>query len=124
MNSATGRGFTALIRDRAGQYTARSTRCSLTPGSPDQDPAACCEPTPTPNGFVGTVRAEVTDRMLIAAGDIYTLSSTSTSPLQRAPPAPGLGCTTTTAHLPPDLATEQIIRRPVLGGLITVPTAA
>jgi len=115
----TGSG--SAIRDRAGQFTAAFdavladagiTACKIPPRSPRANAYA--------ERFVGTVRAEVTDRMLIAGDrhprrtlDRYARHYNGRRPhrsLQLQPPRSDRPVI--------DLTLERIRRRPVLGGLI------
>jgi transposase InsO family protein len=113
--------FTVLIRDRAGQFTsafdavladAGITVCKI----PSQSPRANAYA----ERFVGTVRREVTDRMLIVGErhlrrtlDQYARHYNGWRPhraLQLQPPRSDRPAV--------DLTHERIKRRPVLGGLI------
>jgi len=113
--------FKVLIRDRAGQFTsafdavladAGITVCKIPPQSPRANAYA--------ERFVGTVRREVTDRMLIVSArhlrrtlDQYARHYNGRRPhraLQLQPPRPDRPAI--------DLTHERIKRRPVLGGLI------
>ncbi|WP_211349076.1 integrase core domain-containing protein [Micromonospora pisi] len=110
-----------MIRDRAGQFTsafdavladAGITACKIPPRSPRANAYA--------ERFVGTVRREVTNRMLILGEqhlrrtlDRYTHHYNRRRPhraLQLQPPRSDRPVV--------DLAHERIKRRPVLGGLI------
>lgn len=71
--------FTALIRDRAGQYTTAFDAVPTAAGiTPVQTPPQCPRANAYAERFVGTVRAEVTDRILILGNDTYASCSTST----------------------------------------------
>ena len=113
--------FRFLIRDRAGQFSASFdalladagiTTVKIPPRSPRANAFA--------ERFVRTVRAEVTDHMLIfgarhlrAVMAEYAAHYNGRRPhraLQLQPPRPD--------HPRADVTTEQIKRRPVLGGLI------
>ncbi|MEV6928133.1 integrase core domain-containing protein [Dactylosporangium sp. NPDC051485] len=113
--------FRFLIRDRAGQFTAAFdavladagvTLCKIPPRSPRANAYA--------ERFVRTVRAEVTDRMLIAGErhlrqtlDRYSRHYNGRRPhrsLWLQPPRSDRPVV--------DLTLERIKRRPVLGGLI------
>jgi putative transposase len=113
--------FKVLIRDRAGQFTsafdavladAGITACRIPPRCPRANAFA--------ERFVGTVRREVTDRMLIAGErhlrrtlDQYVGHYNRRRPhraLQLRPPRPDRPVV--------NLTHERIKRRPVLGGLI------
>lgn len=113
--------FRFLIRDRGGQFTAAFdavladagiTVCKIPPRSPRANAFA--------ERFVGTVRAEVTDRMLITSEqhlrrtmDRYARHYNGRRPhraLQLQPPRSDRPVI--------DLTLERIKRRPVLGGLI------
>jgi transposase InsO family protein len=113
--------FRFLIRDRAGQFTAAFdtvladagiTACKIPPRSPRANAYA--------ERFVRTVRAEVTDRMLIAGErhlrwtlQRYARHYNGRRPhraLQLQPPRSDRPVI--------DLTLERIKRRPVLGGLI------
>jgi len=113
--------FRFLIRDRGGQFTAAFdavlaeagiTACKIPPRSPRANAYA--------ERFVRTVRAEVTDRMLIANEqhlrrtlDEYVRHYNGCRPhraLQLQPPRSDRPVV--------DLTLERIKRRPVLGGLI------
>ena len=113
--------FKVLIRDRAGQFTAAFdavladagiTVCKIPPQSPRANAYA--------ERFVGTVRREVTDRMLIVSEqhlrrtlDLYVRHYNQRRPhraLRLRPPRSDRPAV--------DLAHERIKRRPVLGGLI------
>ena len=113
--------FKVLIRDRAGQFTAAFdavladagiTACKIPPQSPRANAYA--------ERFVGTVRREVTDRMLITGEQHlrrtlkrYALHYNQRRPhraLQMQPPRPDRPVI--------DLAHARIKRRTVLGGLI------
>jgi transposase InsO family protein len=113
--------FKVLIRDRAGQFTAAFdavladagiTVCKIPPRSPRANAYA--------ERFVGTVRREVTDRMLIVGErhlrrtlDQYAHHYNGWRPhqaLQLPPPRSDRPAV--------DLTHERIKRRPVLGGLI------
>jgi putative transposase len=112
--------FKVLIRDRAGQFTsafdavladAGITVCKIPPQSPRANAFA--------ERFVGTVRREVTDRMLILGErhlrrtlDQYAGHYNGRRPhraLQLQPPR--------SDHPAADLTHERIKRRPALGGL-------
>ena len=113
-------GFRFLVRDRAGQFTA-SFDAALTGAGieavkiPPRSPRAnsCAE------GFVLTVRTEVTDRMLIfgerhlrVVMTEYEAHYSGRRPhrsRELRPPRPD--------HPVADLSRERIKRRPVLGGL-------
>ncbi|MFE9689101.1 integrase core domain-containing protein [Micromonospora sp. NPDC005806] len=114
--------FRFLIRDRAGQFTdtidsvltdAGVTVCKIPPQSPRANAYA--------ERFVGTVRSEATDRMLIFGQrhlrrtlDGYARHYNRRRPhraLQLQPPRSDRPVV--------DLTHERIKRRPVLGGLIT-----
>ncbi|MBV1855781.1 integrase core domain-containing protein [Catellatospora tritici] len=113
--------FRFLIRDRGGQFTAAFdavladagvTACKIPPRSPRANAYA--------ERFVGTVRAEVTDRMLITGEqhlrrtlDSYARHYNERRPhraLQMQPPRSDRPVI--------DLTLERIKRRPVLGRLI------
>jgi transposase InsO family protein len=113
--------FTVLIRDRAGQFTsafdavladAGITACKIPPRSPRANAFA--------ERFVGTVRREVTDRMLIVGQrhlrrtlDQYVSHYNGRRPhraLQSEPPRSDRPVV--------NLIHERIKRRSVLGGLI------
>lgn len=113
--------FRLLVRDRAGQFTAAFdavpadagiTACKIPPRSPRANANA--------QRFAGTLRAEVTDRMLIANEqhlrrtlDRYVRHYNRRRPhraLHLQPPRPDRPVI--------DLTLERIKRRPVLGGLI------
>ena len=113
--------FKVLIRDRAGQFTAAFdavladagiTACKIPPRSPRANAYA--------ERFVGTVRREVTDRMLIVGErhlrrtlDQYAHHYNGWRPhraLSLQPPRSDRPVV--------DLTHERIKRRPVLGGLI------
>jgi putative transposase len=113
--------FTALIRDRAGQYTAAFDAVLTDAGiTPIKIPPQCPQANAYAERFVGTVRAEVTDRMLIAGQrhlrlvlDEYVTHYNEHRPhrsLGLRPPRPD--------HPVVNITTERIIRRPILGGLI------
>jgi putative transposase len=113
--------FTALIRDRAGQYTAAFDAVLTDAGiTPIKIPPQCPRANAYAERFVGTVRAEVTDRMLIAGQrhlrlvlDEYVAHYNGHRPHR------GLGLHAPRPAQPmPDPDTDQIIRRPILGGLI------
>jgi putative transposase len=114
--------FTALIRDRAGQFTdafdtvladAGITVCKIPPRSPQANAYA--------ERFVLTARTELTDRMLILGErhlrrtlDEYARHYNGRRPhraLDLQPPRPDRPAI--------DLTHQRITRRPVLGGLIT-----
>ena len=113
--------FTVLIRDRAGQFTsacdaaladAGITICKIPPRSPPANAFA--------ERFIGTIRREVTDRMLILGQrhlrrtlDQYVGHYNGRRPhraLPLQPPRPDRPAVNPT-H-------ERIKRRPILGGLI------
>ena len=113
--------FKVLIRDRAGQFTsafdavladAGITVCKIPPQSPRANAYA--------ERFVGTVRREVTDRMLIVGErhlrrilDQYARHYNGWRPhraLRLQPPRSDRPAV--------DLTHERIKRRPVLGGLL------
>ena len=114
-------GFRFLVRDRAGQFTASFDAVlagagieavKIPPRSPRANAFA--------ERFVLTVRAEVTDRMLIfgerhlrlvlAQYEAHYNGRRPHRSLQLRPPRPD--------HPVADLSQERIKRRPVLGGLI------
>jgi putative transposase len=114
-------GFRFLVRDRAGQFTASFdavladagiTAVKIPPRSPRANAFA--------ERFVLTARTEVTDRMLIvsqrhlrAVVAEYARHYNRRRPhraLQLHPPRPD--------HRAPDITTDRITRRSVLGGLI------
>jgi transposase InsO family protein len=113
--------FRFLVRDRAGQFTA-----SFDAVLADADITAVKIPPRSPRAnafaerFVLTVRTEVTDRMLIfsqrhlrAVLAEYARHYNRRRPhraLQLHPPRPD--------HRTPDITTDRITRRSVLGGLI------
>ncbi|MEV6816909.1 transposase [Micromonospora sp. NPDC051296] len=113
--------FKVLIRDRAGQFTSAFdavladngiTACKIPPRSPQANAYA--------ERFIGTVRREVTDRMLIVGErhlrrtlDLYARHYNGRRPhraLQLRPPRSDRPVV--------DLNHQGIKRRPVLGGLI------
>ncbi|HEY2696833.1 MAG TPA: transposase, partial [Pseudonocardiaceae bacterium] len=113
--------FEVLIRDRAGHFTsafdavladAGITACNIPPRTPQANAYA--------ERFVGTVRREVTDHMLIVSErhlrrtlDQYARHYNGSRPhraLQLQPPRSDRPAV--------DLTHERIKRRPVLGGLI------
>ena len=113
--------FRILVRDRAGQFTASFDAVLADVGIqviriPPRCPQANC----LAERFVGTVRAELTDRMLIFGQRHlrlvlaeYVRHYNGRRPhraRELRPPQP--------THPVPDLNYEQIKRRPVLGGLI------
>jgi putative transposase len=116
--------FTTLIRDRAGHYTAGFDTVLTATGITAVKIPPQCPQCPQANAyaerFVGTVRTEVTDRMLIfgerhlrPALDEYAAHYNRHRPhrglgLQPTWPDPALA----------DLTVQRIKRRPVLGGLI------
>jgi len=114
--------FRFLVRDRAGQFTASFdavladagiTAVKIPPQAPRTNAYA--------ERFVRTVRAEVTDRMLIfserhlrtilADDAIHYNGRRPHRSRDLRPPHPD--------HAVADLTTERIKRRPVLGGLIS-----
>jgi transposase InsO family protein len=114
--------FKVLIRDRAGQFTeafdavladAGITVCKIPPRSPQANAYA--------ERFVGTVRSEVTDRLLILGEqhlrrtlDEYVRHYNGRRPhrsLDLQPPRPDRPAV--------DSTYQRIKRRPILGGLIT-----
>ncbi len=114
-------GFRFLIRDRAGQYTSAFDAVLASAGIqavkiPPRSPRANAYA----ERFVRTIRAEVTDRVLILGerhlhGVLaeYARHYHGRRPhrsLQLRPPRPG--------HPPADLTQERVSRRAVLGGLI------
>ncbi len=92
--------FTALIRDRAGQYTTAFDTVFTAAGiTPVTIPPQC----PTANAyaqrFVGTVRAKVTDRMLICGQrHLHVVPGRVRCPLQQPPPTPQPRTPTTTTR--------------------------
>jgi transposase InsO family protein len=113
--------FKFLIRDRAGQFTATFdavlahasiTVCKIPPQSPRANTYA--------ERFVGTVRSDVTDRMLIC-GERHlrrTLAEYARH-YNRRRPHRALQLQPPRSDRPAvDLTHERIKRRPVLGGLI------
>ena len=114
--------FQFLVRDRAGQFAATFDAVLADVGIrvvriPSRCPRANC----FAERFVGTVRAELTDRVLIfsqrhlhAVLTEYVRHYNGQRPhraRELRPPQP--------THPVPDLNYEQIKRRPVLGGLIS-----
>jgi transposase InsO family protein len=121
--------FRFLIRDRAGQFTTSFDAVLADAGIkvvkiPPQSPRANAHA----ERFVGTIRREATDRLLIinerhlrSVLDRYVAHYNHRRPhqaLQLAPPRP--------EHPVPQPGHTSIRRRPVLGGLINEyePTAA
>ncbi|MFJ6677454.1 integrase core domain-containing protein [Actinosynnema sp. NPDC091369] len=125
-NRADGLRF--LIRDRAGQFTASFDAALSGAGiQAVKIPPRCPRANANAERFVGTVRREVTDRLLIinehhlrTVLNRYAAHYNHRRPrqaLQLAPPRP---------HKPAEPSHTSIRRRPVLGGLINEyePTAA
>jgi putative transposase len=113
--------FTTLIRDRAGQYTAAFDNVLADAGiTAVKIPPQCPQANAYAERFVGTVRAEVTDRMLIFSQrhlrmvlEEYAVHYNGHRPHR------GLGLHPPRSDHPVvHLASERIKRRPVLGGLI------
>jgi putative transposase len=112
--------FTALVRDGAGQYTAFDTVLTAAGITSVTIPPPRPQANAYAERFTGTVRAEVTDRILIFSQrhlrlvlDEYTARYNGHRPqrgLGLHPPRPD--------HPVADLTTERIKRRPVCGGLI------
>jgi len=121
--------FRFLIRDRAGQFTASFDAVLSDEGvQVVKIPPQCPRANAYAERFVGTVRREVTDRLLIlnehhlrSVLDQYTAHYNHRRPhqaLQLTPPRPD--------HPIAEPGCTSIRRRPVLGGLINEyePTAA
>jgi transposase InsO family protein len=113
--------FSTLIRDRAGQFSAAFDTVLTAAGiTPIKIPPQCPQANAYAERFIGTVRAEVTNRMLIFSQrhlrlvlDEYAIHYNGHRPhrgLGLRPPRPD--------HPVADHTTERINRRPVLGGLI------
>jgi transposase InsO family protein len=113
--------FRFLVRDRAGQFTASLDAVLADAGItavkiPPEVPAR----TPTQSGSCSRSPTEVTDRMMISGERLLRVVLTEYSrhynrrrphrALQLQPPRPD--------HPITDITTEQIKRRPVLGGLV------
>lgn len=113
--------FSTLVRDRAGQFTAGFYAVLTTAEiTPIKIPPQCPQANAYAERFVGAVRAEVTDRILIIGErhlrsllDEYAAHYNGHRPhrsRELRPPRPD--------HPIPGLTTARINRRPVLGGLI------
>ncbi|WP_260479053.1 transposase [Kibdelosporangium aridum] len=122
-------GFRYLIRDRAGQFTASFDAVFASAGIKIvKIPPGCPRANCYAERFIGTVRREVTDRLLIIGERHlrtvlarYVTHYNTRRPhqaLQLVPPRPD--------HPIPQEGPTQIRHRPILGGLINEyePTAA
>lgn len=113
--------FRFLVRDRAGQFTGEFDAVLADAGiEAVKFPVGCPQANGFAERFVRTVRAEVTDRLLIAGErhlrdvlDRYVTHYNGRRPHRGCdlrPPEPD--------HPVADLGCGRVVRRPVLGGLI------